>query len=119
MDFVGSILVWSLDFIFILGELGVEGTGYAAWVVYALVRHVFLGGELADLVGQCCGIRSCESCQDGFERWDRCENGPSVSSDSRTFASRADERSCDGHDTYVEDNARIKLSRYCCDRKTD
>lgn len=83
--------------------------------------YVTFGGvsELADLVGQCCGIRSCESCQDGFERWDRCENGPSVSSDSRTFASRADERPCDGHDTYVEDNARIKLSRYCCDRKTD
>jgi len=66
MEFVGSIMVWSFDLIFILGELGVEGIGYAGWVVYALVCHFW--GEMADLVGQCCRFRSAESSQDGFER---------------------------------------------------
>ena len=45
MEFLGSIVVWSFDLLFILGELAVEGIGYAGWVVYALVRHC-LGGEL-------------------------------------------------------------------------
>jgi len=40
MEFVGSMVVWTFDLIFILGELAVEGIGYAGWVVYALVRHL-------------------------------------------------------------------------------
>ena len=43
MEVAGSIVVWSFDLIFILGELAVEGIGYAGWVVYALVRHSLWG----------------------------------------------------------------------------
>ena len=39
MEFIESIVVSSFDILFILSELTVDGIGYAAWLVYALVRH--------------------------------------------------------------------------------
>ena len=41
MEFVESIVVSSFDILFILSQLTVDGIGYAAWLVYALVRHNF------------------------------------------------------------------------------
>jgi hypothetical protein len=37
MDFLQVMVVSSFDIVFILGELAVEGVGYAAWVVYIVV----------------------------------------------------------------------------------
>jgi hypothetical protein len=37
MEFVESIVVSSFDIIWIVSELMVDGIGYAAWVVFALV----------------------------------------------------------------------------------
>jgi hypothetical protein len=39
MEFIESIVVSSFDILFILSELTVDGIGYAAWLVYAMVRH--------------------------------------------------------------------------------
>ena len=36
MDFLEVMIVSSFDIVFILGELAVEGVGYAAWVVYTV-----------------------------------------------------------------------------------
>ena len=43
------IVVSAFDLVFIVGELTVDGVGYAAWIVYALV---FLLSQLF-LVGSC------------------------------------------------------------------
>jgi len=37
MDFVAAIVVSVFDLVFIVGELTVDGVGYVAWIVYALV----------------------------------------------------------------------------------
>lgn len=43
MEFVESIVMSSFDIFFILSELTVDGIGYAAWLVYVLVRrYLFL-----------------------------------------------------------------------------
>jgi hypothetical protein len=39
MEFVESVVMSSFDIIIILSELSVDGIGYAASLVYALVRH--------------------------------------------------------------------------------
>lgn len=41
MEFLGYILVSTFDIIVILSELAVDGIGYAAWLVYTLVRQFF------------------------------------------------------------------------------
>ena len=37
MDFLEVMIVSSFDIVFIMGELAVEGVGYAAWMVYTVV----------------------------------------------------------------------------------
>jgi hypothetical protein len=37
MDFLQVMVVSSFDIVLILGELAVEGVGYAAWIVYTVV----------------------------------------------------------------------------------
>jgi len=49
MDFVAAIVVSAFDLVFIVGELTVDGVGYVAWIVYALVfllHPYFLGRSL-------------------------------------------------------------------------
>lgn len=42
MEFFGYVLVSAFDIIAILSELAVDGIGYTAWLVYTLVRQIFL-----------------------------------------------------------------------------
>jgi len=37
MDFVEVFVVSSFDIVFIVGALAVDGIGYAAWIIYAMV----------------------------------------------------------------------------------